>query len=459
MADPTKYTPGYSYSGFESANPTAPKPGAELDDDFANISQSIDEIVDAVRNVRRSDGALANGIVGPDQLASSLVIGFTLQGAWTSGTSYSGGDGTVYDGAFYKARFAHVASNANRPDVSPSTWTFLVTVAAISVTDGSITAAKLDASDAANIRIVVGQAALVNEALAATSAKTTPVNADTFAIADSAASGVLKLLSWANLKTAIFTALGALIAGGTGKSTPVNADTLALSDSADTNATKKLSWADLKSTLNDYFNKLGGVVVVAGDILYGSANGTLSRLAKGTDGQALVLASGVPAWASASAKPAMTFRPAQNEPPSSNYAVFGVRNAHPYLAFDTTTQWSAFFTGVLPNGYAGGGLTVTVFVMMASATSGTVGFDAAFERMEASSLDLDSDSFATAKTITATTVPGTSGQILALSVAFSNTEIDGLVAGESFRLRIRRDVANDTAAGDAQVTAVQVREP
>jgi len=157
-------------------------------------------------------------------------------------------------------------------------------------------------------------------------------------------------------------------------------------------------------------------------------------------------------------KPLVVFRPANNEPPSTNYAVFGVRNGHPYLAFDTTTQWAAIFTGQLPPHYAGGGLTVSVHVMMASATTGTVGFDVAFERIDVSSLDLDGDSFATAKTITATTVPGTSGQILSLSVAFSNSEIDGLLAGELFRLRVRRDVANDNAAGDAQVIAVTVRE-
>lgn len=39
--------------------------------------------------------------------------------------------------------------------------------------------------------------------------------------------------------------------------------------------------------------------VVAGDILYGSAADTWSRLAKGSDGQVLKLASGLPSWASA----------------------------------------------------------------------------------------------------------------------------------------------------------------
>lgn len=155
----------------------------------------------------------------------------------------------------------------------------------------------------------------------------------------------------------------------------------------------------------------------------------------------------------------IVFRPTNNEPPSANYATLDTRNNRPCLDFDTTTQEAAIFTGVLPADYGGAGITVTVFVALSTATTGTVGFDVAIERTDASSLDVDSDSFATAQTITAATVPGTSGQILALAVNIANgADMDSLAAGELFRLRLRRDVANDTAAGDAEVFAVMVKE-
>lgn len=155
----------------------------------------------------------------------------------------------------------------------------------------------------------------------------------------------------------------------------------------------------------------------------------------------------------------LVFRPVNNEPPTANYATLDTRNNHPVLDFDTATQEAAIFTGVLPSSYGGAGIVVKVFVAMTSATSGTVGFDVAIERIDASSLDIDSDSFATAQTIVATTVPGTSGQILALSVNIANgADMDNLAAGELFRLRLRRDVANDTATGDAEVLAVSMRE-
>lgn len=149
--------------------------------------------------------------------------------------------------------------------------------------------------------------------------------------------------------------------------------------------------------------------------------------------------------------------PLVNEPPSSNFATLDTRNGHPTLDFDTTTQETAIFTGVLPADYSGAGIVVSVFCALTSATSGTVGWDVSIERIDASSLDIDADSFATVQTITAATAPGTSGQILKQSVSISNgANMDSLAAGELFRIRIRRDVANDTATGDAELLRVMM---
>ena len=66
---------------------------------------------------------------------------------------------------------------------------------------------------------------------------------------------------------------------------------------------------------------------------------------------------------------------------------------------------------------------------------------------------------ASAQTITAATVPGTSGQVLVLSVAItSGANMDSLAAGEPFRLRLKRDVANDNATGNTQVVMVEIKE-
>lgn len=155
----------------------------------------------------------------------------------------------------------------------------------------------------------------------------------------------------------------------------------------------------------------------------------------------------------------LSFHPYGNEPPASAYATLDTRNGHPVLDFDDTTQEAAIFTGILPRHYGGGGLTVYVHWAATSATSGTGGWDIAIERIGNGSQDVDSDGFATAQTVTAATVPGTSGNVAITSVAITDgANIDSLAVGETFRLRIRRDVANDTATGDLELFGIEIKE-
>lgn len=64
---------------------------------------------------------------------------------------------------------------------------------------------------------------------------------------------------------------------------------------------------DGKQALAALLTSLAGLSVVAGDLIYGSGVGTVSRLAKGSDGQVLKLASGVPAWAAETAAGVASF--------------------------------------------------------------------------------------------------------------------------------------------------------
>jgi hypothetical protein len=162
----------------------------------------------------------------------------------------------------------------------------------------------------------------------------------------------------------------------------------------------------------------------------------------------------------ASGQTLLQFAPAHASYPSSGMATPDTRNAHPVLDFDTTSQETVYFEGVMPRHYAGGGVTVYLTAALSSAVSGTLGWDVSFERLyDAGSTDVDSDSFATAQTVTATTVPGTSGVEMRTSVAVTNgANMDGITAGDHFRMRIRRDVANDTAAGDAELSMVEIVE-
>jgi len=155
----------------------------------------------------------------------------------------------------------------------------------------------------------------------------------------------------------------------------------------------------------------------------------------------------------------LIFTPLHNEPPASNYATIDLRNQHPVLDFDAATNESAVFSSVMPRNYDGGGITVYLHYSMSSATSGTVDWDVAFERIGDQQQDIDSDGFASAKSIDDTTVPGTSGLVDVVSLSLSHgAEIDNTAAGNEFRIKVTRDATSDTAAGDAELLAVELKE-
>lgn len=155
----------------------------------------------------------------------------------------------------------------------------------------------------------------------------------------------------------------------------------------------------------------------------------------------------------------LMFFPSHNEPPASNYATLDTRNQHPVLDFDAATNEDAVFTGIMPRSYNSGGVTVYIHYAMSSATTNTVDWDVAFERIGDQQQDLDSDGFAAANSVDNTTVPGTSGLVDIVSVAFTDgVDMDSIAVGESFRIKVTRDAVNDDAVGDAELVAIEIKE-
>lgn len=72
MADPSKYQRDYSFTDFQSNNPSSPLPGSQVDNELENVEASLGETIDALADIRRSDGALKNGIVTLDTLSSDV---------------------------------------------------------------------------------------------------------------------------------------------------------------------------------------------------------------------------------------------------------------------------------------------------------------------------------------------------------------------------------------------------
>lgn len=155
------------------------------------------------------------------------------------------------------------------------------------------------------------------------------------------------------------------------------------------------------------------------------------------------------------------FTPLAAEFPAANFPQLTLSNRRPVLAFDASTDETAYWTGVAPQGLTGT-ITAVITYAMASATSGTVGFQAQLEAITAGdSTDTDATtSFDSVNNSASTTVPGTAGYIGQISITLTNA--DSIAAADYFRLSLNRDAdgsaITDSATGDAYVLAVELRD-
>ena len=158
--------------------------------------------------------------------------------------------------------------------------------------------------------------------------------------------------------------------------------------------------------------------------------------------------------AAAVSKTYAIFTALDNQPPAADYATLDTRNSIACLDFDDATDESAVFISIIPEGASlGSGLKIRLHWMATTATSGDAVWDVSLERM---TTDLDSDSFDTIASGTAT-ANGTSGILTVTEITL--TTIDSVTAGDGYRLKVTRDANNgsDTMTGDAELVVCEVR--
>lgn len=74
MANPSKYERGYSFTGYQANSPTDPLPGPKVDVELDNLGRTTDETIDALADIRRSDGMINNKRVRWDSLDDNLRL-------------------------------------------------------------------------------------------------------------------------------------------------------------------------------------------------------------------------------------------------------------------------------------------------------------------------------------------------------------------------------------------------
>lgn len=144
--------------------------------------------------------------------------------------------------------------------------------------------------------------------------------------------------------------------------------------------------------------------------------------------------------------------------PTSNYPALTTVNARPVLAYDASTQETAYWTLVVPQGLTGT-LSVVLSIIGNAAGTNSTYWEVACEAVtSADATDLDSTtSFATVNTGNVA-MPSTQGHMVQVSVTLTND--DSMAAADYLRISIARDADNgsDNFAADAYLLLAEFRD-
>ena len=139
---------------------------------------------------------------------------------------------------------------------------------------------------------------------------------------------------------------------------------------------------------------------------------------------------------------------------STNPAGLEYTNSVPKLLFDDTTSELVYWIFRLPADFSSAPV-LKVQYTMASATTGTFGVSVSIMAVsDGDAVDVDAESYDTANSPTPATVPATAGHLDEISATLTNA--DSMVANDLVFIRLARNVATDTATGDAEVRAVSL---
>lgn len=195
----------------------------------------------------------------------------------------------------------------------------------------------------------------------------------------------------------------------------------------------------------------GSSTIAIADI---SGAGTTSVTYNGTQ----VIVSGAAGAAGGGTTTLARWTALDNSPTATAYATFDTANNIPVLNFDAVTGESGIFSNIMPQGASfSNGIDARIFFRSAGGTTGAVVWNLAFE---SGNSNISTDGWTTGLNSSGAPANGTLGMQTVATISFSSTEIGGLTAGDFFRTRLSRVSLNaaDTMTGDAQFTAMEIRQ-
>jgi microcystin-dependent protein len=143
VSAPQKPDLDYSYAGFSQGLGDGTFPGAQLDNDMAEIKQSIDETIDFTSQIIRSDGKLQSGVVTRDALDSSVLLGVAPPRPWATNRAYLSDETVTFTNSLYICRLAHTSTDFASANATGRWGLIAEFTVESSVLDGGITTSKL----------------------------------------------------------------------------------------------------------------------------------------------------------------------------------------------------------------------------------------------------------------------------------------------------------------------------
>jgi hypothetical protein len=127
MSQPTAYNRQYNFTNYQSLHPSDPLPAPQVDAELNAVKTNLDGLNANIAVIQRDDGQLANQIVTPDSLATSvlsMMASWTVRGAWVTATSYAQKDMVQNAGVVYVCFVAHT-SGTFATDLAAGKWVIL----------------------------------------------------------------------------------------------------------------------------------------------------------------------------------------------------------------------------------------------------------------------------------------------------------------------------------------------
>jgi hypothetical protein len=137
MSQPPAYSRSFSFTNYQAQNPTAALPGSQVDLELNSAKATLDAVLTNLKLIQRDDGGIKNATVGLDQLKAEVPVGFNAPVAWTTGTAFTAGSSTVFQGSgFYRCLVTHT-SGVFATDLAAGKWQLIVNLAAVPLVNAS----------------------------------------------------------------------------------------------------------------------------------------------------------------------------------------------------------------------------------------------------------------------------------------------------------------------------------